>query len=59
MLPSLYLNIAKCHEDLGDPVQAESNYRLAASFEKYLPEDGYGNMIRSGIRNGLERISKK
>lgn len=59
VLPSLYLNIGKCHEDLGDLVQAENNYRLAAAFEKYLPTDGYGNLIRSGIQNGLARITKK
>jgi len=30
--PSLYLNIAKCHEDLGDLDNAKKNYELAASF---------------------------
>src|SRR3954465_13581427 len=31
-LPSLYLNIAKCYEDLGDPGNAKKNYELAISF---------------------------
>jgi len=30
--PSLYLNIARCYEDLSDPVNAKKNYELAASF---------------------------
>jgi len=29
--PSLYANIAKCYEDLGDPGKAKENYELAAS----------------------------
>jgi rifampin ADP-ribosylating transferase len=36
--PSLYLNIAKCYEDLNDPVEAKKNYELAASF-KNKPSD--------------------
>ncbi|MCE3295048.1 MAG: arr, rifampin ADP-ribosylating transferase [Crocinitomicaceae bacterium] len=32
-LPSLYLNIARCCEDLGDPVKAKQNYELAASHQ--------------------------
>lgn len=30
--PSLYLNIAKCYEDLHDPVNAKKNYDLSISF---------------------------
>ena len=30
--PSLYSNIAKCYEDLGDPDNAKKNYELAISF---------------------------
>ena len=37
-LPSLYLNIAKCHEDLGDPDKAKENIELANSY-KYNPSD--------------------
>ena len=55
--PSLYLNIAKCYEDLCDRDNAKANYLLALSFENSLPDDGYGQMIRSGIRKGLERIA--
>jgi rifampin ADP-ribosylating transferase len=37
-LPSLYLNIAKCYEELNDPGQANKNYELATSF-KNKPSD--------------------
>lgn len=37
-LPSLYTNIAKCNEDLGDSEKAKKNYELANSF-KYKPSD--------------------
>jgi rifampin ADP-ribosylating transferase len=32
-LPSLYLNIAKCYEELNDPEKAKKNYELATSFQ--------------------------
>jgi tetratricopeptide (TPR) repeat protein len=57
--PSLYLNVAKCYEDLGDFDQARENYDLALSFTNLLPDDGYGKMIKSGIANGIERIKKQ
>jgi rifampin ADP-ribosylating transferase len=31
--PSLYSNIAKCYEDLGNPDKAKKNYELAAAFK--------------------------
>ena len=55
-LPSLYLNIGKCYEDLGDLESAKSNNQSALSFEIFLPENGYGKMIKAGISNALERI---
>jgi tetratricopeptide (TPR) repeat protein len=56
--PSLYLNIAKCYEDLTDIDNAKKNYQSALSFANFLPEDGYGKMIRSGINNGIERVTR-
>jgi rifampin ADP-ribosylating transferase len=56
--PSLYLNIAKCHEDMKDYVQAAENYRSALKYAAFLPDDGYGNMIRAGISNGLARLTQ-
>jgi tetratricopeptide (TPR) repeat protein len=56
--PSLYLNIAKCYEDLKDIDNAKKNYQLALSFTKLLPDNGYGKMIKGGIMNGIERVTK-
>ena len=38
--PSLYLNIAKCYEELGDPDNAKKNYHLAASFKDRISDKG-------------------
>jgi len=56
-LPSLYLNIGKCYEDLGDFENAKNNYKSAFSFSTYLPDNGYGNMIKAGINRALARIN--
>jgi rifampin ADP-ribosylating transferase len=37
--PSLYSNIAKCHEDLNDPDKAKKYYELATSFKAEPPSD--------------------
>jgi len=56
-LPSLYLNIGKCNEDLNNIEKAKENYELALSFTIHLAHDGYSNMIRAGIKKGLERVT--
>jgi hypothetical protein len=38
--PSLYLNIAKCYEDLSDLDNAKKNYELATSFTDKLSDSG-------------------
>lgn len=55
--PSLYLNIAKCYEDLNDYEKAKDHYEKALSFIEFLPEDGFSNFIKNGIANGLKRIT--
>jgi tetratricopeptide (TPR) repeat protein len=55
-LPSLYLNIGKCYEDLDEIELARKNYQIADSYLDFLPEDGYGKMIKSGVLAGLERV---
>jgi rifampin ADP-ribosylating transferase len=54
--PSLYLNIGKCYEDLSNFESARENYELALFFTTFLADDGYGKMIISGIRNGIDRL---
>lgn len=56
--PSLYLNIAKGFEDLGNFAGARENYQLALKYAEHLGDDGYGKLIRNGIQNGLERCPK-
>lgn len=56
VFPSLYLNIAKCYEDLHDFTNAQKNYQLALVATDSLADDGYRNMIKKGILNGIERI---
>lgn len=58
LYPSLYLNIGKCYEDLEDFKNAEINYLSALNFAVYLPSDGYGDMIKAGINNGIQRTSR-
>lgn len=58
-LPSLYLNVAKCYEDVNDLENASIHYASALTFSNALAGDGYGNMIKKGIENGLKRIADK
>ena len=58
-LPSLYLNVAKCYEDLSDLLNAKANYENALSHANLLPDDGYGKMIKGGISDGLNRVILK
>lgn len=55
-LPSLYLNVAKGYEDLHDFGTARQHYTLGLESTLVLPDDGYSNMVRSGIESGLKRI---
>lgn len=54
-LSSLYLNLAKDHEDMGDPEKVNELYQKALSYLTNLPADGYGQLIEGGIRMGLRR----
>jgi rifampin ADP-ribosylating transferase len=38
--PSLYLNIAKCYEDLNDPERAKKSYELANSYSSHPSDSG-------------------
>jgi rifampin ADP-ribosylating transferase len=57
MLPSLYLNAGKDHEDLRDYETARRHYESGLEHAHRLPDDGYGQLVRRGIENGLGRIS--
>jgi len=54
--PSLYLNVGKCYEDLGNKTEALSNYTKAQEYASFLTDDGYSNTIKAGIERGLQRL---
>lgn len=56
--PSLYLNVGKSYETLGDMEEAAHYYQLAADSSADLPAGKYTDMIRSGISTGLQRVGK-
>jgi len=53
--PSLYLNLGKAHEDLGNTDDARGFYMLAAERVDCLPESPYGAIVRRGVMDGLQR----
>ena len=55
--PSLYLNMGKAYEDLGNREQAKRHYELAATKMSILPEGRYGDVVRDAIKRGLQRVS--
>jgi hypothetical protein len=57
--PSLYLNMGKSHEDLGNLKDARRFYALAADRMGCLLEGRYGDIVRRGVLNGLQRISNR
>jgi len=63
--PSLYLNIAKCYEELSDPGNAKKNYELAISSRDNQPDKGpfyhgtkadlqVGDLLTSGNRSNYK-----
>lgn len=56
--PSLYLNVAKSYENLGNKEDAVRYYRMAADSAEHLPAGKYTDMIKSGIGAGLKRVAQ-
>ncbi len=54
--PSLYLNMAHSHEQLGDRQRAEECYHAAEAHFSALPDGPYADMVRDGVARGLERL---
>ena len=55
--PSLYLNLGKSHEDLGNRQAAMQYYELSASAASALAQDRYGDTVRDAITRGLYRVA--
>lgn len=56
--PSLYLNMGKAYEDLGEREEARRFYGLAEAKVAVLPEGKYGDMVRHGVIEGLKRVAE-
>ncbi|PRZ42209.1 tetratricopeptide repeat protein [Antricoccus suffuscus] len=54
--PSLHLNLADVHRRLGDPEQARRHLKLGYECASTLPDDGYGQLIGSGLDRLAERL---
>jgi tetratricopeptide (TPR) repeat protein len=57
--PSLYLNMGKSHEDLGNLKDAKKFYALAADLIGSLPESPLADLVRRGVMNGMQRTSNR
>jgi len=55
--PSLYLNMGKAHEDLAHREEARRYYELASERLNELPDGKYGDVVRDGVKRGLQRVS--
>jgi hypothetical protein len=49
--------MGKSHEDLGNLKDARRFYALAADRIGCLPEGRYGDIVRRGVMNGMQRTS--
>ena len=54
--PSLYLNLGKSFEDVGDTSRARELYEQGEQCIQDAPDGGYGEMVRQGLRNALQRV---
>lgn len=55
-LPSLYLNLGYCHEELGDVEKAGAFYRRAEEHVSAVTSGAYGDVLRDGVARALERL---
>lgn len=53
---SLYLNIGRCHEDIGDLDQAQSWYERAAGVLVDISDDEYRKVMRRAINDAAQRL---
>ena len=53
---SLFLNLAKSHEDSGNLKQARRLYECAAEKLALVPAGGYRDLVEDGIHRSLQRV---
>ncbi len=56
--PSLYLNMGKAHEDLGNREEARRFYERAEKVLTRLPDNRYGSVVREAVERALLRVGK-
>ena len=54
--PSLYLSLGKSYEDVGDTSRARELYEQGEQCINDLPDGGYGDVVRQGLQNGVQRM---
>lgn len=54
--PSLYLNLGKAHEDLGNREDAKQFYAMSATVLASLPDGRYGSIVRDAVEKALQRV---
>lgn len=56
--PSLYLNLGRSYEDVGDRAEAARWYARASERLADVPADAYGNLVRHGVSRALARTAE-
>jgi hypothetical protein len=56
-LPSLHLNVGDCYRRLGDHERARLHACHGLNRAAALPDDGYGGLIKAGLRRLRERVA--
>lgn len=56
-LPSLYLNIGKSYEELGNKDEAKKSYQSGFDSLYFLPRGDYSDMVKNAIERGIKRVS--
>lgn len=56
LYPSLHLNLSECYRKLGDLDRAREHLQRAQETIGTLGDDGYGQMIKDGLRQVAERL---
>jgi tetratricopeptide (TPR) repeat protein len=56
--PSLYLNMGKAHEDIGNREAAKRFYEMAASVVDSLGHGRYGKIVRDAVARARRRLAE-
>lgn len=57
--PSLYLNVGKCYEDMGEHRKALDYYYSGVDTTGELPDDRLGNITRAALLQHIQNIETK